>query len=128
MTVRPSVAASLLLALLLLRAGSLPAMAECLPGHHTGGAPSGVAVVIHGGHDAGHPSPDPATDCGHESQGGQSPSSADCGLMAGCASTSLEMARSMDLARAEEVEGVVTTLILRGHPRSTRPASPPPKS
>jgi hypothetical protein len=128
MTARCPIASTLMLALLLLRAGASPVMMECVPGHHAEGAASGVAAVVHEGHDAGTPPADPSAGCGHQSHEGQPHSSADCGLMVGCATPSLQIAGGTQLSLSAEVRSGTTLLALQDHPRPTRPASPPPKS
>lgn len=128
MAARHPVASTLMLALLLLRAGALPLMAECVPGHHAEGNPSGVAEVVHEGHDASTQPADPSAGCGHQSHEGQPHSSADCGLMVGCATPSLQIAGGTQLSLSAEMRSGATLLALQDHPRPTRPASPPPKS
>lgn len=128
MTARHPIAATLMLALLLLRAGASPVMAECVPGHHAEDTPSGVAAAIHEGHDASTRPADPSAGCEHQSPEGQRHSPADCGLMVGCATPSLQIARTAQLGLSAEVRSGATLLALQDHPRPTRPASPPPKS
>ncbi len=128
MTARHPISSTLMLALLLLRAGALPLMAECVPDHHAEGNPSGVAAVVHEGHDASTRPADPSAGCGHQSHEGQSHSFADCGLMVGCATPSLQIGGSAQFGLSAEVRSGTTLLALQDHPRPTRPASPPPKS
>lgn len=128
MTARHPVASTLMLALLLLRAGASPVMAECVPRHHAEGTPSGVVAVVHEGHDASTRPADSSAGCGHQSHQGQTHSSADCGLMVGCATPSLQIGGSAQFGFSAEVRSAATLLALQDHPRPTRPASPPPKS
>lgn len=103
-------------------------MAECVPDHHADRDPSDVAAVVHEGHDASTRPAAPSAGCGHQSHDGKSHSSTDCALMVGCATPSLQIARTAQFGLSPEVRSGTTVLALEDHPRPTRPTSPPPKA
>ena len=115
-----------MLALLLLRAGAGPVMAECTSEHHTEQA----GAVNHADHGHALDAPDQSSHpgCDHQSGDGRGHTQLDCDLTAGCASSPLAISPDQPLAAADVPGTGDTSFEAQPQPRAILPASPPPKS
>ena len=120
MTARHPLTSSVMLALLLLRAGAGPVMADCAAEHHDGPA---AQAASHANHH-----PDPAPPCDHPTPDQPSHSTTECALSAGCAATPLQLSEADRLAAGPPMHVAWTTVELPTLVRTVRPVAPPPKA
>lgn len=126
MRLRSRFVSLLMLALLLLRTGAAPVMADCASSHHTPEAGTPAAAPLP--HHVNHSAETDRSGCDGQGDHDQSDTLADCGMSAGCSPALFQVAMAGEADLAAEVLHAYTPFRLEAQPRAVRPASPPPKS